>query len=92
MQRRYSGGFLTPSDMTSIATASLTLVLAALAAGCAADSQTAPSSEPRATLEYRTGSNIPVREPRSTTSEEKARATTPADTARPAGQPATPTN
>ena len=78
--------------MTSIATVSLTLVVAALAAGCAADSQTASGSEPRATQEYRTGSNIPVREPRSTSSEEKARATTPADAPRPAEQPAKPTN
>ena len=31
-----------------------------------------PGSEPTSTREYRTGSNIPVREPRSTTSEEKA--------------------
>ncbi len=78
--------------MTSIATVSLTLALAALAAGCAADSQTAPGSESRATHEYRTGSNIPVREPRSTSSEEKARAATPADAPRPAEQPAKPTN
>ena len=78
--------------MTSIATVSLALVVAALAAGCAADSQTAPGNEPRATHEYRTGSNIPVREPRSTTSAEKARATTPADASRPADPAVKPTN
>ena len=80
--------------MTSIATVSLTLVVAALAAGCAAESQTATATgnEPRATHEYRTGSNIAVREPRPATSEEKARATTPADASRPAEQPAKPTN
>jgi len=77
--------------MTSIPTTALVLAVAALAAGCAADSQTAPSSEPRATLEYRTGSNIPVREPRATTSTEKARAATPAETPPPA-DPVKPTN
>jgi hypothetical protein len=60
--------------MTSLATTSLALVVAALATGCAVDSQTAPSNQPTSTREYRTGSNIPVREPRSTTSEEKAAA------------------
>jgi len=70
--------------MTSFATASLAVVVAALAAGCAVDSQTAPGNEPVSTREYRTGSNIPVREPRSTTSGEKARAATPADAAHPA--------
>jgi len=64
--------------MTSIATASLALAVAALAAGCAADSSTASGNEPMAPREYRTGSNIPVREPRSTSSDEKARAATPA--------------
>ena len=64
--------------MTSIATASLALVVAALAAGCATDSTTATSNEVKAPAEYRTGSNIPVREPRSTSSDEKARAATPA--------------
>ena len=58
--------------MTSLATTSLALVVAALAAGCAVDSQTASGSEPASTPEYRTGSNIPVRERRPTTSDEKA--------------------
>lgn len=58
---------------SSLATASLALVVAALAAGCAAESQ-AVSNEPAAPREYRTGSNIPVHEPRSTTDEDKARA------------------
>ena len=65
--------------MTSPATTALALIVAALAAGCAVDSQTAPGNEAASTREYRTGSNIPVREPRSTTSAEKARAATPAD-------------
>ena len=70
--------------MTSLATTSLALVVAALAAGCAVDSQTASGSEPAATPEYRTGSNIPVRERRPTTSDEKAKAAAPANAARPA--------
>jgi len=84
--------------MTSLATISLALalalalVVAALGAGCAADLQSAPSNEPRAQVEYRTGSNIPVREPRSTTSAEKARETTPADASRPADPAVKPTN
>jgi len=78
--------------MTSPATTALALIVAALAAGCAVDSQTAPGNEAASTREYRTGSNIPVREPRSTTSEEKAKATTPADASRPADPAAKPTN
>lgn len=73
---------------TSIITVSLALVAAALAAGCAADSQTT-SSEPKAPREYRTGSNIPVREPRSTSEEEKSRPAAPAEQPRradPAGK------
>ena len=77
--------------MTSLATTSLALVVAALATGCAVDSQTASGNAPTSTREYRTGSNIPVREPRSTTSEEKARAA-PADTVRPADPAVKPTN
>jgi hypothetical protein len=77
--------------MTSITTSALLLAVAGFGAGCAAESQTAPSNEPRAPLEYRTGSNIPVREPRATTSAEKARATTPAEAAPPAA-PVKPTN
>ncbi len=69
---------------SSIATVSLALVVAALAAGCAADSQPASSSrsEPKAPPEYRTGSNIPVREPRNTSEEQKARTATPAEAPR----------
>ena len=78
--------------MTSFATASLAVVVAALAAGCAVDSQTAPGNEPTSTPEYRTGSNISVRERRSTTSEEKARAAAPADASRPAEPAVKPTN
>ena len=78
--------------MTSLATTSLALVVAALVAGCAVDSQTAPGNEATSTREYRTGSNIPVREPRSTTSEEKARAAAAADASRPADPAVKPTN
>ncbi len=68
----------------SIATVSLALVAAALAAGCAADPQSAASGrdEPKASPEYRTGSNIPVREPRHTSDEQKARTATPAEAPR----------
>jgi len=78
--------------MTSIGTASLLLAVAAVAAGCAVESQTAPGNEPRATLEYRTGSNIPVREPRATSNTEKARAATPTEAPRAADPAVTPTN
>ena len=78
--------------MTSLATTSLALVVAALAAGCAVDSQTAAGNAPVSTREYRTGSNLPVREPRSTTSEEKVRAAAAADASRPADPAAKPTN
>ena len=78
--------------MTSLATTSLALVVAALASGCAVDSQTAPSNQPTSTREYRTGSNIPVREPRSTTGEEKARAATATGASSPADPAVKPTN
>jgi len=65
--------------MTSLATASLALIVAALASGCAVDSQTAPGNEPASTPEYRTGSNIPVRERRPATADEKARAASSAN-------------
>ncbi len=65
--------------MTSLATASLALIVAALASGCAVDSQTAPGNEPASTPAYRTGSNIPVRERRPATADEKARAASPAN-------------
>ena len=58
--------------MTSLATVSLALIVAALAGGCAVDAQTAPGNEPAATPEYRTGSNIPVRERRPASADEKA--------------------
>jgi hypothetical protein len=78
--------------MSSLATTSLAIVVAALGAGCAANFQSAPSNEPKTQVEYRTGSNIPVREPRSTTSAEKPRKTTPADASRPADPAVKPTN
>ena len=69
--------------MTSLATTSLALVVAALAAGCAVDPRPRPAASRQATPEYRTGSNIPVRERRPTTSDEKAKAAAPAERAAP---------
>ena len=70
--------------MPSTATVSLALVVAALSAACAADSSTATGTEAKAPPEYRTGSNILVRERRPTTSDEKAKVAAPADATRPA--------
>ena len=78
--------------MTSLVTTSLALVVAALASGCAVESQTASGSEPASPPEYRTGSNIPVRERRPTTSEEKAKAAAPANASRPPDPAAKTTN
>ena len=78
--------------MTSTATSSLALVVAALATACAADATTGPGNETRAPAEYRTGSNIPVREPRATPPAEKARTATPADASRPADPAVKPAN
>ena len=78
--------------MNCLATTSLVLLVAALATGCAVDSQTAPGSEPVSPPEYRTGSNIPVRERRSATSEDKGRAATAADASRPADPAVKPPN
>jgi hypothetical protein len=58
--------------MITVSTRSLALVLATLAAACAAVDDKSPV-EPRAPREYRTGSNIPVRESRPATEEERAR-------------------
>ena len=59
--------------MTAIAPASLLLVIAALASGCASDPQ-ASAKEPKEQPEYRTGSNLPVRNTRPTTEAERERA------------------
>jgi type IV pilus biogenesis protein CpaD/CtpE len=59
--------------MTSIIRLSLALAAVALAAGCASDPQPV-SGDAKAPLEYRTGSNIPVRGSRPTTEAERARA------------------
>ena len=48
------------------------LVVAVLATACAAVDDKAQVAEPKAPREYRTGSNIPVKEPRATTDEERA--------------------
>ena len=72
--------------MTFRATASFTLVLAALAAGCAADPQSSTAgSGARAEPVYRTGSNIPVREPGRSTEEQRARAPADAEAQKPSG-------
>ena len=78
--------------MTFLASTSLAAVVAALATGCAVDAKTAAGNEPAPTREYRTGSNIPVREPRSTTGEEKARAATATGASSPADPAVKPTN
>jgi hypothetical protein len=59
--------------MISASTRSLAVLVAALAVGCAAvDDKIAV--EPKAQREYRTGSNIPVHDPKPVTEEERARA------------------
>ena len=66
--------------MTFRATVSFALVFAVLAAGCAADPQPpSAANAPKAEREYRTGSNIPVREPRKSADEERARAAADAE-------------
>lgn len=50
------------------------VVAAVLATACAAVDGTAPVTESKAPREYRTGSNIPVKEPKATTEEDRARA------------------
>jgi hypothetical protein len=66
--------------MTFRSTASFALVFAVLAAGCAADPQSSSAANaPKAEREYRTGSNIPVREPRKSADEERARAAADAE-------------
>jgi len=69
----------------------LTLVLPAFIAACAAsDPQAAATTPTRQAPEYRTGSNIPVRE-RRPAGDERERAATPAET-RPSGDGQQPTN
>jgi hypothetical protein len=77
--------------MTLRAAASFALSLAALAAGCAADPQSpSAANAPTAEREYRTGSNIPVREPRRSADEERARAATEAEAPQRSGTSAKP--
>ena len=72
--------------MTSFATRSLALAIAALAAGCAADSaSSAAGAAPKAPAEYRTGSNIPVRDSRPVSEAERERAKADLDEVRRAG-------
>ncbi|HEV7575310.1 MAG TPA: hypothetical protein VGO85_04665 [Caldimonas sp.] len=79
--------------MTAIAPLALVLVIAALGAGCAADPQGATAtSEAKAPREYRTGSNIPVREPKTTSDDEKARAAAQVEEQRRNGTPGKATN
>jgi predicted outer membrane protein len=59
--------------MTSASARSVAVIAAVLAVACAAvDDKTA--AEPKATREYRTGSNIPVKAAPPATDEERARA------------------
>jgi hypothetical protein len=50
------------------------VIAAVLATACAAVDDKAPVEEPKPPREYRTGSNIPVKEPKATTEEDRARA------------------
>ena len=53
----------------------LAVLVAGLAVGCGAvDDNNKGPAEPVSQREYRTGSNIPVRDPKPTTEEERARA------------------
>jgi type IV pilus biogenesis protein CpaD/CtpE len=50
------------------------VIAAILSSACAAVDDKAPVTESKPPREYRTGSNIPVKEPKATTDEEQARA------------------
>ena len=50
------------------------VVAAVLATACAAVDEKDQVAEPKAPREYRTGSNIPVKEPKVTTEDDRARA------------------
>ncbi len=63
--------------MTLVSSCLVAVVAAVLATACAAVDDKAPVAEPKAPPEYRTGSNIPVKEPKAskaTTDEERAQA------------------
>ena len=91
---RYSRASLSAAAriMTLVSSCLVAVVAAVLATACAAVDDKAPVAEPKAPPEYRTGSNIPVRERRPTTSEERAKAAAPANASRPADPAAKTTN
>ena len=60
--------------MASASSFCLALLVAALGVGCAATDDKLTSTEPRPAREYRTGSNIPIRDPQPATEEDRARA------------------
>jgi hypothetical protein len=60
--------------MTCVSVRFVALIAAVLAVACAAVDDKASAAEPKAQREYRTGSNIPVKDPRPTTDDERARA------------------
>jgi len=60
--------------MTLVSFRLVAVVAAVLASACAAVDDKAPVTEPKAPREYRTGSNIPVKEPKTTTDEERTQA------------------
>jgi hypothetical protein len=60
--------------VTFVSARFVAVIAAVLATACAAVDDQARVAEPKAPREYRTGSNIPVKEPRVTTDEERAQA------------------
>jgi len=73
---RYSRASLSAAAriMTLVSFRLVAVVAAVLATACAAVDDKAPVTEPKAPREYRTGSNIPVKEPKTTTDEERTQA------------------
>jgi len=73
---RYSRASLSAAAriMTLVSFRLVAVVAAVLASACAAVDDKAPVTEPKAPREYRTGSNIPVKEPKTTTDEERTQA------------------
>ena len=73
---RYSRASLSAAAriMTLVSFRLVAVVAAVLATACAEVDDKAPVTEPKAPREYRTGSNIPVKEPKTTTDEERTQA------------------
>ena len=74
--------------MISACIRSLAVVAITLAAGCASVDDKTATTEPKPQREYRTGSNIPVRESKPASDEERARAAEQARQTQQAGTPA----